>query len=402
LSFHSAAVAHCLWVRRAQAEYVMLKDGRVYSQPRWRLTRWLLDAGRDVPPDIRVKLTGSLFSSLPVFFGGVFNTVLVSAVIAARMPRPQFIAWVALEIVICCSRLVLLLRAREAASEARDTPTDLYLVLGLCWACSVGYGTFISIISGDWVIATLACVSSAAMVGGICFRNFGAPRFSAAMVLFSLGPVPLGAALAGEPILWVTLLQIPIYLYAMTAAGYQLNANLVSTMRAEQDNERRARRDALTDLLNRNGLERAIEAKWVQRQSGTEQFALLYIDLDGFKAVNDRHGHAIGDRLLQKLADRLKSLVRADDAAARVGGDEFVVFSEVSDRDGALTFAERLIVDLSTPIDLGDGLAPSVGACIGIALAPQHGRDMVSLLAAADVALYEAKARGRSSCIVAL
>jgi diguanylate cyclase len=97
---------------------------------------------------------------------------------------------------------------------------------------------------------------------------------------------------------------------------------------------------------------------------------------------------------LQKLSDRLKTLVRADDAAARVGGDEFVVFSEVGDRG-------RLIADLSTPIDLGDGFAPSVGACIGLALAPQHGRNMVSLLAAADVALYEAKARGRSSCIVA-
>ena len=380
----------------------MLKDGRVYSQPRWRLTRWLVDAGPDVPPDIRVKLTGSLFSSLPVFFGGVFSTVLVSAVIAARMQRPQFIAWLVLELVICSSRLTVLLRARDAASEARDTPTDLYVVLGLCWACSVGYGTFISMISGDWVIATLAGVSSAAMVGGICFRNFGAPRFSAAMILFSLGPVPLGAIFAGEPILWVTLLQTPLYLFAMTASGYQLNANLVSTMRAEQDNERRARRDALTDLLNRNGLERAIEAKWSQRQSGTEKFALLYIDLDGFKAVNDRHGHAIGDRLLQKISERLKTLVRADDAAARVGGDEFVVFSEVSDRAAALTFAERLVADMSTPLDLGDGLlAPSVGACIGIALAPQNGRDMVSLLAAADVALYEAKSRGRSSCIIA-
>jgi diguanylate cyclase (GGDEF)-like protein len=379
----------------------MLKDGRVYSPPRWRLTRWLLDAGRDVPPDIALKLTGSLFSSLPVFFGGVINTMLVSAVIAARMPRPQFIAWLVLEVLICSARLLVLLRARTAATEAHDTPTDLYIVLGLCWAGSVGYGTFISMISGDWVIATLACVSSAAMVGGICFRNFGAPRLSAAMILLSLGPVPLGAIFAGEPILWVTLLQTPLYLFSMTASGYRLNSNLVSTMRAEQDNERRARRDALTDLLNRNGLERAIEAKWSQRQSGTEQFALLYIDLDGFKAVNDRHGHAIGDLLLQKLSERIKTLVRADDAAARVGGDEFVVFSEVSDRGGALTFAERLIADLSTPLELGHGLAPAVGACIGIALAPQHGRDMVSLLAAADVALYEAKSRGRSSCIIA-
>ena len=117
----------------------------------------------------------------------------------------------------------------------------------------------------------------------------------------------------------------------------------VSTMRAEQDNERRARRDALTDLLNRNGLERAIEAKWMQRQSGTEQFALLYIDLDGFKAVNDGHGHAVGDRLLQKLSDRLKTLVRADDAAARVGGDEFVVFSEVSDRGSAIVYQPQVI-----------------------------------------------------------
>jgi hypothetical protein len=306
-------------VRSVQADCVMLKDGRVYSPPRWRLTRWLVDAGHDVPPDIRLQLIGSLFSSLPVFFGGVINTVLVSAVIAMRMQRPQFIAWLVLEIVICSCRLTVLLRARAAGSEAGETPTDLYVMLGLGWACSVGYGTFISMISGDWVVATLACVSSAAMVGGICFRNFGAPRFSAAMILFSLGPVPLGAILSGEPILWVTLIQTPLYLFSMTASGYRLNANLVSTMRAEQDNERRARRDALTDLLNRNGLERAIESKWSQRQSGTEQFALLYIDLDGFKAVNDRHGHAIGDRLLQKLSERLKSLVRADDAAARPG-----------------------------------------------------------------------------------
>ena len=186
-------------------------------------------------------------------------------------------------------------------------------------------------ISGDWVIATLACVSSAAMVGGICFRNFGAPRLSAAMILLSLGPVPLGAIFASEPILWLTLLQTPLYLFSMTASGFRLNANLVSTMRAEQDNERRARRDALTDLLNCNGLERAIEAKCSQRQSGTEQFALLYIDLDGFKAVNDRHGHAIGDRLLQKLA--VRGVLRSHQ------------------RGGALTFAERLIVDLSTPLD---------------------------------------------------
>ena len=90
----------------------------------------------------------------------------------------------------------------------------------------------------------------------------------------------------------------------MSMAGYRMNSILVSTMRAEQENERRARHDALTDLLNRVGLASAIEAKWSQRKQADEQFALLYLDLDGFKAVNDTHGHAMGDHLLAKAAER--------------------------------------------------------------------------------------------------
>jgi diguanylate cyclase (GGDEF)-like protein len=220
------------------------------------------------------------------------------------------------------------------------------------------------------------------------------------MILLSLGPVALGAVFAGEPILWVALLQAPLYLYSMSMAGFRLNAILVSTMRAEQENERRARHDALTNLLNRVGLAIAIEAKWAVRRSGHQQLALLYLDLDGFKAVNDTHGHAMGDRLLQKVAERLKELMRAGDLAARIGGDEFAVFCEIADRSHVLAFGDRLIEGLAVPYDLADGLSTSISASIGIALAPEHGYDLASLLAAADVALYDAKSKGKSCCSI--
>ena len=106
------------------------------------------------------------------------------------------------------------------------------------------------------------------------------------MIVLSLGPVALGAIFAGEPIIWLTVIQTPLYLVAMSMAGYRLNANLVATMRAEQENERRAQHDALTGLLNRVGLANAIEAKWSARRQ--QELALFYLDLDGFKAVNDR------------------------------------------------------------------------------------------------------------------
>jgi len=379
----------------------MLQDAKIYSLPRWRITRWLLDPGPDVPPAIHRELVASLFSSLPVFFGGVINTVLVAAVIAARLQRPLFIFWFLLEIAVCGSRLIVLIAARKAAAEGRRTPTDLYVILGVCWAASVGFGAFISLTSGDWVAATLACLSSGAMVGGICFRNFGAPRLSAAMIILSLGPIALGAIFAGEPILWVALLQTPLYLFSMSMAGYRMNSILVSTMRAEQENEWRARHDALTDLLNRAGLASEIETKWAQRKSNTGQLALLYLDLDGFKAVNDTRGHAMGDRLLGRVAERLKGLIRPDDLAARVGGDEFVVFSEVAERSQVVGFADRLIKELAAPYELSDGVSTAISASIGIALAPQHGRDLASLLAAADVALYDAKSKGKSCCSVA-
>jgi hypothetical protein len=94
---------------------------RIYSLPRWRVTRWLADSGPGVPDDIRVELIGNLFGSLPVFAGGVINTLVVAAAIAARKPTAPFIDWLGFEIAVCVARLIVLLIARRAARKHRDT-----------------------------------------------------------------------------------------------------------------------------------------------------------------------------------------------------------------------------------------------------------------------------------------
>jgi diguanylate cyclase (GGDEF)-like protein len=235
------------------------------------------------------------------------------------------------------------------------------------------------------------------MVGGICFRNFNAPRLAGAMILTSLGPSLPGAILGGEPLLYVVFLQIPMYVTAMTVAAFRLNKMMIATMQAERENDHRARHDALTGLSNRVGL---VDALAPQSRSG-RAFALLFLDLDGFKAVNDTYGHATGDRLLKVVAERLRCVLDSTDVAARVGGDEFVVLADAESPERAMEVGEQLIAAVSRSYDLGDAISATIGVSIGIAMAPAHGTDLVDLLAVADAALYEAKSTGKSRCCMA-
>ena len=375
----------------------MREEADISILPRWRMTRWLVDAGPDVPPAIQASLVAGLYGTIPIFAGGVLNTVAVSSVIAARIATWPFFLWAAFEILLSIVRLAALLAGRRAVAEGRAGPTDLYLLLAILWAAAIGYGTFISIASGDWVAASLACLSAAAMVGGICFRNFAAPRLAAVMILLSLGPCAAAALLSGEPILLVVALQIPFYLASMTLASFHLNRMLVSTVLAERENDRRARHDPLTGLLNRPGLERQI-AEWTKGECAG--LTLFYLDLDGFKGINDTFGHVAGDRLLAAVAERLRTVVRSEDAVARIGGDEFVIVSRLLDRDGAARVGERLVSQVA---DRGYAIGVRslfVGVSIGIAV-PGDGDTLAELLAAADAALYRAKSQGRSRCAMA-
>jgi diguanylate cyclase (GGDEF)-like protein len=374
----------------------MQGEARIYSLPRWRLTHWLSDAGPGVPQDIRVALIAALFGTLPVFAGGVINTLIVAAAVALRMQTAPFIAWFVCDLAICLARLIVLIVARRAALHGRKTPTDIYLLLSLAWSSCVGYGTFVSMTSGDWVIATLACLSGAAMVGGICFRNFSAPRLAAVMIVTSIGPCVGGAMLSGEPLLYVIVIQAPLYLLAMGAAAFKLNKMMVATMRSERENDHRARHDALTGLTNRTGLFDAVETRLKTAPGHDAALALLFLDLDGFKTVNDTFGHAAGDQLLKNIAESLRCQLHAGDVAARIGGDEFVVLAEGITPERAIALGEQLIAAVARSHTIGDSMVATIGVSVGIAMAPEHGTCVEDLMAVADAALYEAKSNGKA------
>ncbi len=151
-----------------------------------------------------------------------------------------------------------------------------------------------------------------------------------------------------------------------------------------------ARRDDLTGLANRSRLQEALRQLRTGSRDGAPRAAVLLLDVDRFKEVNDTLGHVAGDRLLQEVGLRLRSAMGEDGLAARLGGDEFAVLLRDGHAGNAVLLARAVIRALARPVHL-DGVDLHVSASIGIALAPDHGRDETRLLRCADVAMYAAK-----------
>lgn len=165
---------------------------------------------------------------------------------------------------------------------------------------------------------------------------------------------------------------------------------------AERRLEHLAFHDSLTGLGNRYLLDKRLAQEMHKAEQGHQRFAIIFIDLDGFKAINDTLGHHIGDRLIQEAAHRIQMQIRRDDIAIRLGGDEFVVvLSNLAHLDDGYTVAEKILLALSYPVRLGEQQL-RISASLGIARYPDDGMSMSELLSAADSAMYAAKHQGKA------
>ncbi|MGI4849334.1 MAG: diguanylate cyclase domain-containing protein [Janthinobacterium lividum] len=156
--------------------------------------------------------------------------------------------------------------------------------------------------------------------------------------------------------------------------------------------------DSLTGLPNRRLLNDRIEKSMQHALRNDRMMAVMYIDLDGFKAINDVRGHQCGDELLKQVAERLREATRREDTVARIGGDEFImVLSDLTHADDVVHPASKSLHLLAAPFHIGESPVSITGS-VGVAFYPTDAQDADSLIALADQALYEAKRAGKNRC----
>lgn len=229
-----------------------------------------------------------------------------------------------------------------------------------------------------------------------CFVLATIPVAAAAFVAPLMTATAFALARGGEFGQSMIVLLLASYIVVLLAAASTHATQFMARVQAHVRAEREARRDALTGLPNRTALLEALEIAVDRQRRYGEGFALFSMDLDGFKAVNDRLGHMVGDQLLAQVGSRLGAGVRDRDTLARISGDEFMLLTPgVHHPDRAVTVAERLLSLFSAPMVI-DGETMQVRLSIGVSLAPRDGTAAPELLERADTALYQVKRDGKN------
>jgi diguanylate cyclase (GGDEF)-like protein len=357
---------------------------------------WLTSAREQYPPEVRGRLIASIIDSRLTLLVGTLSigatTLAVAYLTGALWPW----LWLGADIAVALLRLFILHDADRHPNRDPRVLQSRMIASGIAWFGVFATGCFLCVHSGNPAVVVLAAVNTVAVASVSMMQVAALPRYGVLIVTVCYVPFGLALATSGEPGYLVVALLVPLWmagLFGLLAQNHQLTLRVI---RAELQTRRIALTDKLTGLPNRLYLEERLQGMCHGLERG-ERFALLGLDLDGFKAVNDRHGHGAGDLLLQALAGRLRGAVREQDSACRLGGDEFVVLLPAASADEAAFVAKRIIAAISRPFDVGVVDLLQVGVSIGSAAAPEHGAGPAELLAAADRALYAAKAAGKGT-----
>ncbi|MBV8633493.1 MAG: EAL domain-containing protein, partial [Burkholderiaceae bacterium] len=244
---------------------------------------------------------------------------------------------------------------------------------------------------------------AAAIVMGFAISGMHYSGMAAAE--FPLGSICRAASSLNSAWLGITVGVATLSLLTVTLVTSILDARMQartavlarSLQKANQELQRAALYDALTQLPNRLLFEERLDRAVVRAGRAQHAVALLFVDLDGFKLINDSLGHEIGDQVLKVTSGRLLSTIRASETVARIGGDEFIVLVDaVEDRPALVNLAQRIMQSLTVPIVIAED-EMQLSASIGIAIYPDDADDQQRLVACADAAMYAAKAAGKNT-----
>lgn len=297
--------------------------------------------------------------------------------------------------------LIVLRRARQhSADDSAATIRWERRALAGAWAFALLVGvagayTVIAHPGADAELLVNCCVMG--YIAGISSRNASRPIISIGQV--SLTAIPFALAMLARPnvvhvVLAVFLAVLFISIVMICRAVFE---NIVSRHTAFRKIELIAQRDPLTDLLNRSAFIDLLQSRLESIAKTGETVALVLIDLDRFKDVNDTFGHQTGDVVLKKVGDRIRSAVRPRDEVARIGGDEFIVMLSDTSEDEIHAVTRRIFTSFGDPIKVGM-TRHFCGASVGYAIA-QGGTTLDVLFRNADLALYEAKQAGRAQIV---
>ena len=295
--------------------------------------------------------------------------------------------------------VAFLMRRRMPPLLRAALPSSVMMLAGLAGLAAAGLqgSGIIALIFGSFCVTTTCPPRVAVPIVALAW--VAASLIALAYVTGLLLP-PFGLDFTSNPVVWagtiLSTLLVLVYL-ASAVAAYQVS---MGSMLHELEDQRDqiaalANHDTLTGLPSLRLARDRVDMACSQAQRGDTHAALLFVDLDGFKDVNDNHGHEAGDAVLRAVAQRLLSMVRATDTAARIGGDEFlVVLTALPDEAAANATANKIAEALRQPIDY-EGRAIQVGASVGVALFPDHGQSSDALLRHADRAMYGVKKAGK-------
>jgi diguanylate cyclase (GGDEF)-like protein len=355
-------------------------------------------AARHESEEIRTLLTSTFLQRTAAVIFASANVMVLAAITGFRTGAIWPLVWLAADTSLLIARLLLIRACQKAQPPGAAGPMDAMMSTSLLWSFIMGLGCAGCAMTGDILLIALAAIHVTGISAGISARNAAVPRFAMSQILLCGGPFTIAAATLSSNSLWILAIETPVFMAGMCGVLLRQYRDTVSLIRAERQNTFLAFHDGLTGLPNRVQFYEQLLRVLTETPAPPlkrRQTAVLYLDLDGFKAINDLYGHAAGDALLREVSERLGSQVARKGLVSRLGGDEFAVFLTDVTEEEACRFAQDLISSISEPCGIGAPEPITVGASIGIALAPHHGNTPDALLSFADRGLYASKRSGK-------